>query len=227
MVWHFPEIVDELGLKCKGDHEHDVCLGGKDITQRAGRYTPEIARAIHKGFVKLLKRKEPSRIRVMLRHVSNRIKKGGGDTKDLRWNERQLQKQLKQWQSVYAVEQPVGEHSASSGERPANLEDSRDEPMVATSTDRAGLSGEGISFDVPSGRRLDESERQALRKLHCNLGHPSARDLERFMRLAGVKQNLLEAVGWMKCMSWPTMVKDLNLLELLVSHHIKFNLEMK
>ena len=70
-----PEIVDELGLKCKGDHEHDVCLGGRDITQKAGQYTPEIARAIHKGFVKVMKRKDPGRIRVMLREVLKSIQR--------------------------------------------------------------------------------------------------------------------------------------------------------
>lgn len=66
-----PEIVEELSLRCKnitcpGDHIHGECMGGKDITDYAGRYTPEIARAIHKGFVRLMKRKDPSRVRQLL-----------------------------------------------------------------------------------------------------------------------------------------------------------------
>ena len=36
--------------------------GGKGYPQHAGRYTKEIAQAIHRGYVRVLKRKDPGRI---------------------------------------------------------------------------------------------------------------------------------------------------------------------
>ena len=63
------------------------------------------------------------------------------------------------------------------------------------------LSEEGIHFEVPSGKRLDATARRTLRQLHLSLGHPSNKDLERFMRLGGVKQDVSEACGWIRCIS--------------------------
>lgn len=90
-----PEICDELARRCKneecpGHHEHDTCLGGSDITGHAGRYTKEIAVAVNRGFVKLMRRKEPSRIHVLLRSISAKIRRRDPEVSGLRWNERNL-----------------------------------------------------------------------------------------------------------------------------------------
>lgn len=39
----------------------------------------------------------------------------------------------------------------------------------------------------------------ALRKTHCNLGRPTTKDLQRFLRRAGANQELIEASGWVRC----------------------------
>lgn len=190
------EIVDELCHKCKGDHDHGICMGGKDVTQHAGRYTKEIAKSVHRGFVRLLKRKDPGRIRKLLRDVSTRLRSSKTEDKvGLRWSLKHVEKQLKQWQHVYAVSQP----SKPSGRTEAESHKPEDPGERVEGV--KPLSEDCIKFEVPAGRRLAEPARQALRKMHCNLGHPSTHDMQRFLRLGGVKKELIEAVSWMKCMS--------------------------
>ena len=52
---------------------------------------------------------------------------------------------------------------------------------------------------MPAGRVLARPLRQALRRLHLNLAHPSPGDLQRFIRLGGGKKELCEAAGWLRC----------------------------
>ena len=154
-----PEICDELGLKCKnmtnpGDHIHDLCLGGSRITQHAGRYTKQIAEAIHRGFVKTLKRKEPGRIRQMLRWVSTRIRKDG-HTAQLRWSEKSLKKAIDQWSAVFVNESPNVQDPPELQQSIAASEPdgAPDDPMMG---DGRELHPEGITFQVPAGRKLSE-----------------------------------------------------------------------
>lgn len=184
------EIIEELSKRCKnmtcpGDHVHGMCMGGKDVTEHAGRYTPEIAKAIHKGFVRTLKRKEPSRIRQVLVSVQRRLNRNQGSPTDLRWCKRDLNKHLQQWHAAFPVER--SDAPEDSGR------------IVEGATQH--LSEEGISFQIPAGRKLDASDKHLLRKLHCNLGHPHPNDMERFLRLGGVKQHLVEACKWLQCMT--------------------------
>ena len=92
------EICGQLAKRClnekhPGHHQHGTYIGGNDVTERTGHYTKGIARAIHDGFVQLLKWKEPGRVRVMLRSVSAKIRRtkardGSESVSDLRWTER-------------------------------------------------------------------------------------------------------------------------------------------
>ena len=98
------EICDELGKRCKneetpGHHSHAHCLGGASVTRHAGVYTREIAEAICKGYVRMLKRKDPGRIRVMLRSLAGRKRRmrDGEKTTErnhLRWSEKQIKTAL-------------------------------------------------------------------------------------------------------------------------------------
>lgn len=65
--------------------------------------------------------------------------------------------------------------------------------------DFQAIASEGIFYEVAQGRKLSEPLKQALCKVHCNLGHPSTRDLERFLKLGGVTGETLEALKWMRC----------------------------
>ena len=67
------EMYRELNIKCEGGHEHSVCFGGNDVTSKAGRYTPELSRAILRGFRRTLERKEPDRLRRLRRSLERRI----------------------------------------------------------------------------------------------------------------------------------------------------------
>ena len=182
------EICDELSLRCRCVEPHGQCMGGKRITQHAGRYTKEIAQAIHRGYVRVLKRKDPGRIREVLRYISTRLLRRKGYVSELRWSKKHVEKKLNQWSSCLAVENPVPE------EQDVGMGEAPDQPPIV-------LNEDGISFEVPRGRRLDDETKRALRKLHINLGHPSGRDFERYLRLGGAKQELVEASSWLKCMT--------------------------
>ena len=198
------EICDELSLRCnrheKGCfHEHGTCMGGKQITQHAGRYTREIAVAIHKGLVRTLKRKDPSRIRQIIRMLGNRLRNKEGDKTESRWSKRVIESKLREWQSCYAVDNPALEDPSAASGNAVKAESGTDmQDMEALDV---GLNEEGISFDVPKGRKLSTELRRSLRRLHCNLGHPGSRDFERFLRLGGAKQELVEASSWLRCMT--------------------------
>ena len=216
-----PEICDELAKRCKNEqggeqHVHGMCMGGKEVTEKAGVYTKSIARSICRGYVRTLRRKDPGRIRKMLRSVLNRIKRAEEHAviKDLRWSERTASKALARWSVVFAADQPSGNGQSSDAPMIPPVEDPKAEddvemPLsaqqpgegVAEHRLRSGLSSDGISFEVPQGRKLSEGIKQGLRKAHCNLGHPSKSDLERFLRLGGAKQEVIEAVSWMRCVS--------------------------
>lgn len=55
----------------------------------------------------------------------------------------------------------------------------------------------GVVFRVTSG--LPRVMKNTLKKLHANLGHPGKDDMKRFLRNAGVENEMIEAVDWMKC----------------------------
>ena len=195
------EICDELSKKCPRDHEHDQCLGGSRITEHAGKYTVEIAKAIHRGFIRVLKRKEPGRIRIMLRKISSLLRKGG-PKEGLRWNEKQLKNAIDRWSAVYVAEnQPLQDLDAASIEGQPSRSVADDAMTGGSAQVEKKLHGDGISFKVPPGRKLSEPVKQALKRIHCNLGHPSKADLERFLKLGGVTGEILEALNWMECVT--------------------------
>ena len=216
-----PEICDELAKRCTNErggsqHVHGVCMGGVHVTEHAGVYTKSIARSICKGYVRTIRRKDPGRIRSMLRNVINRIRRAenGEVIKDLRWTEKTARRALERWHAIFVTDHQ--EEGGQSSDAPMNdpLEDPRGGPNSSENPEgvqsgagvrehqmRAGLSSDGISFEVPKGRKLSEGIKQGLRKAHCNLGHPSRADLERFLKLGGAKQEVIEAVSWMRCVS--------------------------
>jgi hypothetical protein len=178
------EICDSLSKRCTNtkthiNHQHGQCLGS-NVSKEAAKYTKEMAKAIHQGFVKLVRRKEPNRLKRMLLSVKKRL--GTEDHKDLKWNHDSIQKILRQTNSVYVGEQdvPMGGDLAE-GNRPVAIDPA------------------GVSFEIPNGRKLDSVLRSALTKVHANLGHPSVEDTQRFLRGAGAPQELVEAAGWLKC----------------------------
>ena len=192
------EVCEEIALRCPASD------GGPERGSR------RVAAAICKGYVKTLRRKDPSRIRRLLRQVAARIR--GSEhaelIRDLRWNEKNIAKALARWSAVFAV--------GSNPETPqpdapmtGTLEDSGgEEEMIPDDVDlggehplRSSLAHDGIRFEVPPGRKLNVEIREGLKKAHCNLGHPSKKDLQRFLRLGGAKQEVIEAVDWMRCLS--------------------------
>lgn len=185
------EMVQELSLKCpnrKGciHHEHGQCLGSK-VTTHAAVYTKELAKAIHRGFLRTIRRKEPGRIKRLLDSVHARLVHG--DSHDLVWKHDKLKSVRDQVQQVF-----VGNASDVKMEE-------EEEKEVGGSGSGDHLFSDGITFEVPEGRKLDPGVRSVIRKLHCNLGHPSVKDMQRFMRNGGAPQEMVEAVGWLRCVS--------------------------
>ncbi len=137
----------------------------------------------------------------MLRKVSNMIRKDGPN-RGLRWNEKHLKHAIDRWNAVYVGEnQPLQDLDATSieGQPSGSVADGA---MTGGGNKVAKkLNGDGISFNVPRGRKLSEPVKQALKRIHCNLGHPSKADLERFLKLGGVTGESLEALNWMECVT--------------------------
>ena len=168
------------------------------------------AAAICRGYVKTLKCKEPSRIRRMLRQVAARIRRTdqGELIKDLRWNEKNIAKALSRWNAVFAVGSHASENRDTDQPMAPPLEDSDDDELLedvpmgdAEGSMRSRLAYDGISFDIPVGRKLSPEVREGLKKAHCNLGHPGTKDLQRFLKLGGARQEVVEAAGWIRCVS--------------------------
>ena len=61
------------------------------------------------------------------------------------------------------------------------------------------MMGDGIVFEIPKEKKLDGPHRAALKKIHCNLGHPSEGDLKRFLKNANAPSEMIEAIKWLKC----------------------------
>ena len=76
-----------------------------------------------------------------------------------------------------------------------------DEPAAAGDQDAEQIPKQGVHFQAPPGRRLNPSLKSTLRKLHCNLGHPSSSDLKRFLKAGGTHPEFLEAAKWLRCSS--------------------------
>lgn len=109
---------------------------------------------------------------------------------------------------VYAVKSEVKEEPGEDKE----MEDSQELPS------------HGIVFQIPPGKRLDKGSQNILKKLHCNLGHPSTRDLQRFMHNAGAKQELVEAVGWLQCTACAQTARPrLHRSTRMPPHDVQFN----
>lgn len=178
-----PEICDELSRRCpnsahKKYHDHGECQGG-NVTQHASHYTKELAHAIHKGFVRTIARKEPHRLRRLLMSVKKRLGKPG-EAKELKWTQQSISKALERVNSVLVQD--------------GNVEESAETPHQV-------IEPGGVSFEVPAGQKLDATTKSVLRKIHCNLGHPSTSDLQRFLRGAGAHEDLIRAAEWLVCSS--------------------------
>ena len=159
---------------------------------------------------------EPGRIRRMLRSVSARlrlkVRHNESDVHELRWNEKNIAKVLKQWHAVFAQgddmtdgdddeEMIPDREEPDGGQSDHHMEDQARGSDVPQQRVKAKLASHGITFEVPEGRRLSEAIRQGLTKAHANLGHPSKEDLARFLKLGGARQEVVEAVSWLRCVT--------------------------
>ena len=194
------EVCEEMALKCSGQSNE----GARPLTR--------VAAAICKGYVRTLKRKDPSRTRRVLRQVAARIRacRNPELIRDLRWNEKTVSKALARWSSVFAVDSQLGDQRTDTANGQPLEDSDGDEEMIAAEDDgqrasdlplRSGLAHDGISFQIPSGRKLSMEIQEGLKKAQCNLGHPSKSDFQRSLRLGGAKQDVVEAVEWMRCLS--------------------------
>ena len=206
------EICDELSQRCKNakhnvDHEHGRCQGST-TTQHAGRYTPQMGKAIHRGFVKMLKRKDPSRLKRMLLAIRKQFGRPEA-RKDLRWTEETIEKALNAHNSVFAADGQIDETVDAHGQEHRASAD---------------IGQSGVTFEVPEGRKLDAGLRSALAKIHANLGHPSVQDLQRFLRGAGATQEMIEATSWLRCGACAKTVRPRTHRSVRIPpHDIQFN----
>ena len=204
-----PEIANAMSLRCENrqgrvSHHHAPCQGGH-VTQHAAKYTKEMAQALHRGFVQTIKRKDPQRIHYLLQSVGKRFRNGLG--KDvLVWDPQKVDELLGHNHSVFA----------NQGGDVGAVDVAQYEPGESLDS--------GITFEVPVGSKLDPGARTAIKKLHCNLGHPGTKDLQRFLRNGGAPQSMVEAVGWLKCASCArTQRPRLHRVVRIPPHDIQFN----
>ena len=221
------EICDELSKKCcnseKGPkHVHAECQGGS-VTKHAAKYTPEIARAIHRGFVSTLKRKDPSRLRRLLLSIRKRLGAEETGKQELKWTLKGVNRVLN---DVTRGETDFKEHlveAVDQGES-EDVETPNTPVKVENPKIKVCLARDGIHFEVPVPKRLDAPMRTVLKKVHCNLGHPSEKDLKRFLQNAGAPSEMLEAVGWLKCSACAKSARPrIHRSTRLPPHDIQFN----
>lgn len=114
-----PEICQELSKTCSGQHEHGQCMGGKTVTEHAGRCTVGVAKAIQRGFVRTLQLKDSSRIRSMLKSVQKRLTRGNSRDKTLEWKPKQVGRAVAQWVGAVGQEE---RHENRPAEKTDNLD---------------------------------------------------------------------------------------------------------
>ena len=74
-------------------------------------------------------------------------------------------------------------------------------PVAHACFPTAGLSPEGVSFDIPPAEKhlFPDDLRVALRRLHCNAGHPSNADLQRCIRVSQGSVLARKLCGYLRC----------------------------
>ena len=209
------QIVDELE---KGAPNKRSVTSSNDQSTELEVRKRRFSRAVCIGFIQCLKETDPGRLRRILRslaaRIRNRIHAGDRNVQDLRWSEKAILRSLRQWSAVYAQEGMEGSEGENEDvDMPHVLEEPNtgslgapgdgavEQPGPPREAVRSGLSSDGITFEVPSGRRLEDAVKQGLIRAHCNLGHPSPADLQRFLKLGGAEQHVVEPVSWMRCVT--------------------------
>lgn len=153
-----PELCDALSLRCPNRagamvHQHGECHGSK-VAKDAGRYTPEIGKAIVEGLTRTLLRKDPGRLRGLIRGIKKRLGKFGDDDDRLLRNSLKNVEKIMEENPVFVVnkdDDPMGDLDG-----PASGEITEYEP--------ATIAPHGIDFKIPKGRKLDQTSRAILRK---------------------------------------------------------------
>ena len=177
------------------------------------------AQTVIKGFVKMLKNKCPGRIYRLLTAVQRRLKaKRAGNTTELRWSERAVNRAMKQWDHVHttlvsASSPRQDQDQSSSAGHALNIDEQRGKRVERSREPTDGdvlpsgeairgprvVGSEGVFFEIPTGRTLKPEYQAALKKIHMNLGHPSPYEIKRVLRHANAHAELVEASQWLRC----------------------------
>ena len=169
-----PEIIRELSRRCDGRHGHDQVLGSR-VSRAAGRYPRQLADAILRGLFKTLSRKEPARLVRLKRALERR---------------------------VVALRSGAPESMVRLLEWCRNLKETVDcEILAAEAADDGMMPPMGISFDInPEQRKKAPAELlTALRKMHCNSGHPTNEDMRRCLKVSGASQLAQDIAKKLRC----------------------------
>ncbi|OLP76028.1 T-complex protein 1 subunit eta, partial [Symbiodinium microadriaticum] len=168
----------------------------------AEHWKRDFGRAICKGFILDLKESDPGRLRKLLRslaaRIRNRVHSGNRPVTDLRWSEKMVMRSLEKWSAVFAQEgEETGERDDEDEEMIPVLEEPNprsstssgdgavEQPAPPRQAVQSGLSSNGICFEVPPGRRLQESVKHGLIKvqLDCICVHDAARESHWFLSI--------------------------------------------
>ena len=165
-----PEMQTELNVRCLGGHQHDVVLGGKNITSHAGCYTPELARAILRGFRATLARKDLGRLSCLRRAAEARV---AG---------RRLQAEP--------------ELVESAQKNPKLFENY---PVSGKDTEIPS-EGMSFSFkEKGEAKACGPALRNCIKHLHVNTGHARPDDLARIIKLVGGSDAAVTAARVLRC----------------------------
>ena len=179
-----PAFEEVLGRRCNGLHEH-FCLHGSAETKAAGAYTRLFAKRVRLALHRALG-EAPRR-----GHTAFAASVGGasGSGREPAPPAATWQRDKNRWVRQ-PPEQGSGGAAASAEATGRGNETAGEEANV--------LGARAISFGDQEAQ-LPAATKQALRRLHQNMGHPANADLARSLRLAGASEQAVRGAKALVC----------------------------
>ena len=156
---------------------------GTKVSRAAGIHPKQIADAILRGLFKTLSRKEPARLVRLKRALERRVLA-------LRSGAPESMVRLLEWCRDFTEPVDCETWAAQGGD------DTMMPPM-------------GTSFDItPEQRKKAPPELlTALRKMHCNSGHPTNEDMRRCLKVSGASQLAQDIANKLRCSTCARMTR--------------------
>ena len=178
----------QLEKKCDRTHKHESTFGDPQAVRAAGVYTDRFCRAVVRVVEEILKGKG---------HHHEAYAEGI----DVRVGEAATSLPEPTTAPLAEPGEADGRPDPMGGGEDADFSQVKSPDLIDNGFDKPdGRTGVGaITFTKKAAAGCKPAELVMLRKLHCNLGHPSNEDLGRSLRLKGARSQVVDAVKGLVC----------------------------